>query len=224
MAVLCTSAPAHAVVVLCQSPNCATTDENVLIAAQPANAVVLGTTNQTGTGVTFTSPSPINELLVGGANGQAKVTAADQLLNGLTFTIQFGKVFQTAVFNLFPLSGNNPAEAPFADISWIGPGGNSGVTTLQIAGNGNNDTGIYGTNGELFTSITFRSNPISDGISEFKQLRLGGIGNVDNPPPPPPPPPPPAVPEASTWAMMLIGFGTMGAAIRRKRARHIAMA
>lgn len=37
------------------------------------------------------------------------------------------------------------------------------------------------------------------------------------PPPPPPPPPPPAVPEPSTWATMLLGFGLSGWMIRRRR-------
>ena len=35
--------------------------------------------------------------------------------------------------------------------------------------------------------------------------------------PPPPPPPPPPVPEPATWAMMLLGFGGIGYAMRRRR-------
>jgi len=221
-AIAVTAAPGHAVVVLCQTPNCVVTDENVLIDAQSASSTIFGSTNLTNTSVRFTSPTPINELLIGGANGQAKVTADDGLLNGLTFTIQTGKVFETAVFNLFPLEGNDPNEAPFADISWIGPGGNVGVTTIALSGSGQNDTGIYGTAGELFTGITFRSNPLTAGIDEFKQLRLGGIGNA--PPPNDDDDPPTPVPEASTWAMMIIGFGMMGAVIRRKQARRLALA
>jgi hypothetical protein len=38
------------------------------------------------------------------------------------------------------------------------------------------------------------------------------------------PPPPPAVPEPSTWAMMLIGFGAVGFAMRRRGSRVIAQA
>jgi len=33
----------------------------------------------------------------------------------------------------------------------------------------------------------------------------------------PPPPPPPSVPEPATWAMMLMGFGVAGVALRRNR-------
>jgi hypothetical protein len=38
-----------------------------------------------------------------------------------------------------------------------------------------------------------------------------------DPPTPPPPPPVPAVPEPGTWALMLIGFGLCGAALRRRK-------
>ena len=40
-------------------------------------------------------------------------------------------------------------------------------------------------------------------------------GNI-TPPPPPPPPPPPGVPEASTWAMMIVGFSGIGFMLRRR--------
>ena len=50
---------------------------------------------------------------------------------------------------------------------------------------------------------------------------VGGVkvtltGVQFDPPPPPPPPPPPAVPEPATWAMMVGGFGLLGAAARRR--------
>ncbi|WP_404711930.1 PEPxxWA-CTERM sorting domain-containing protein [Sphingomonas sp. MMS24-J13] len=36
-------------------------------------------------------------------------------------------------------------------------------------------------------------------------------------PNPPPPPPPPAVPEPSSWALMILGFGAIGMSLRRRR-------
>ncbi len=36
---------------------------------------------------------------------------------------------------------------------------------------------------------------------------------------PPPPPPPATVPEPSSWALMIIGFGAAGAALRGRRSR-----
>jgi PEP-CTERM motif len=46
-----------------------------------------------------------------------------------------------------------------------------------------------------------------------------GIDICKMPPPPPPPPPTGAVPEPATWAMMLAGFGLLGATMRVKRSR-----
>ena len=40
---------------------------------------------------------------------------------------------------------------------------------------------------------------------------------TETPPTPPNVPPPPALPEPGTWAMMLMGFGAMGVAMRRGR-------
>jgi hypothetical protein len=48
-------------------------------------------------------------------------------------------------------------------------------------------------------------NGVSSAVGLGTPVRGGGL-------------PPPAVPEASTWAMMLIGFGAVGSAIRRRRA------
>lgn len=47
----------------------------------------------------------------------------------------------------------------------------------------------------------------------------GGGGPPGQPPPPNQPPPnqPPAVPEPSSWAMMILGFGLTGFALRRRR-------
>lgn len=38
----------------------------------------------------------------------------------------------------------------------------------------------------------------------------------------PPPPPPPAVPEPSTWAMMILGFGVLARFMRRRGSRSLA--
>ena len=75
---------------------------------------------------------------------------------------------------------------------------------------------------------------IFGGLAGLPAILAGGGGGLTAPPPtatvppnpsapqelpevPPPPPPPPAVPEPTTWAMLLLGFGVIGAGLRRKR-------
>jgi hypothetical protein len=48
-------------------------------------------------------------------------------------------------------------------------------------------------------------------------IGIGGGGTVPGPNPPGPGPTPPAIPEAETWAMMIMGFAAMGTLWRRRR-------
>jgi hypothetical protein len=66
----------------------------------------------------------------------------------------------------------------------------------QIAAGTNGRFTVTGTAGELFTSVTFSSTGNS---FEVDNLAVGG-----------------AVPEPATWAMMMLGFGGLGFAMRRK--------
>jgi hypothetical protein len=59
--------------------------------------------------------------------------------------------------------------------------------------------------GQVITAVDFRT----DGDVSMGQLRIGGIAAV--------------VPEPATWAMMIIGFGGVGAMMRRRRG-HLAFA
>lgn len=66
----------------------------------------------------------------------------------------------------------------------------------QIAAGTNGRFTVTGTAGELFTSVTFSSTGNS---FEVDNLAVGA-----------------PVPEPATWALMMLGFGGMGAALRRK--------
>lgn len=204
---------AHAAVSICQTPNCASTNENVLVNSAMSVSTVTGQTNQTNAGITFTSP--LGELLNGEANGQARVSAADGLLNGLTFVLDSGNTFSSAVFNLVPLPGNSGNQATSIVLTYFLSGGGTGSQTINIGTNGQNDTGIFGTAGEQFTGIRFLASNAS-GISDLRQLRLGGVAGPNGGVPIPSGS---AVPEPSVWLMMLLGFGAMGFVLRRERAR-----
>ena len=193
--------PANAAVVLCTGANCVNTDENVLVTSQQFNVpVVNAVTNQTNVGVTFNSST--DALLIGDASGQAAVSSADGLLNSLSFSLASGFSFATAVFNLFPLSGDQANEATQVVIKYFTPG--VGSQSQVISTNGQNFIGISGTAGERFISAGFVGNPVTSGIGDLRQLRLGGVGT-------------PAVPEPASWAMMLVGFGLLGASMRRRK-------
>jgi len=204
------STAGQAAVTVCTGNNCVATDENVLVNAATNVATVTGQTQTTNLNVIFTSTT--DALLNGGANGQADVSSADGLLNSLTFALTGGATFKSATFNLFPLAGNQANEASSVILTYFDPlAGTYGTQTINT--NGNNFLGITGTAGELFTSVTFTGNPSTDGISDLRQLRLGGAAPATT-----------AVPEPATWAMFIGGFGFIGGALRRTRPARAALA
>ena len=192
---------AQAAVIVCQTPSCIPDGDNVLVEAATDQTTINGSINSGGTDFAVEFTSPDGELLDGSANGQATVSASDDLLNSLTFALTGGATFASATFNLNPISGNGTGEATSVTISYTDPFGVAGTFTIDT--NGQNFFGIYGTAGEMFTSVTV--NFAGDtGINDLRQLRLGGLQIA-------------AVPEPGTWAMMLLGFGAAGVAMRRRK-------
>jgi hypothetical protein len=219
-AALLGSSPANAAISLCYEtgptiPQCAATTSNVLV-DKSTGFVINGHLNNDVTQLaTFTG----TEILVGDGNGQADVSAFDKLLDGwVTFALT-GATFNLATFDLEPISGNapgTPTKATSVQISYIPTFGGSPITyTLDT--NGNNFYGIYGSAGEQIQSITFGNYlPAGSGISDIRQVRVGGVELFD-----PTPTQQGAVPEPSTWAMMLLGFGAVGAGVRRRRKQDV---
>lgn len=199
------AAPANAAIKICTSANCVDTDGNVLVNSG-TGPVVTGSVAVGGesVGITFTSPTDAN--LVGPSSGQARVESADGLLNALTFTIQDGWGFEAAIFNLSPIPGNGLNEATSVFLTYLLADGTTASITRSVNTNGNNWFGIYGDEGEIFTSAGFVSNPSTTGIHDLRQLRLGGVSELTA-----------AVPEPATWALMLFGFGLVGGAMRSRR-------
>jgi len=207
-ACLAFATPAQAVVTVCDTPGCAPTDENVLIVKE-IGPVILGITNNTHAGVLFTSP--LGDNLQGDAGGQADVSAQDGLLNSLKFSLANGNTFGSATFNLFPLAGNQLNEASQVILTWLTTTGTASQA-FDLSTSGQNFGGIFGTT-ERFISLEFIANPTSTGWQDMRQLRLGDVEGPGGGTPTPFN----VVPEPATWLMMFLGFGFIGAFMRRAR-------
>lgn len=207
-ALMLAASPADAAILLCYevgstSPQCGPTDSLVNVDKVDDVFVVGGhLQNNTTQLATFTG----GELLNGDGSGQAVVSASDGSLNTWIEFALVDATFNLATFNLSPIAGSapgTPLKATSVQVSYIPTFGGAPITyTLDT--NGQNFYGIYGSNGEQLQSIRFENfQPQTAGVADIRQVRLGGIQS--------------AVPEPGTWAMLLVGFGAAGFAMRRRK-------
>ena len=187
------STPASAAVTICLGGGCsAQPGSNVLVNAGVPGPTVSGTLNNAPGTVSFTS----TEDLIGLANGQARVGAAELVLyNPLTFTYNDGLI-SALEFNIDALTNGN------VFFSFSGGNSNGQVTSLyDIGENGSNFFNAF--NG-TFSSVTMT---FTDGatVSDVGQFRLNAAPSVA------------AVPEPATWAMMMLGFAAIGFSVRRRK-------
>jgi hypothetical protein len=156
---------------------------------------VMGNTNQTNTSVSIASMN--GETLTSAAsNGQARFASTDGSLDMARIFLTQGGTFTSAEFNLFnALAGTNSVSITV-----------NGVAQTFALGNGQNFFGIQATGNDVISSIAFDTN--GAGVTDLRQVRLGGFSAAA------------AVPEPSTWALMLIGFGATGVAMRRSRRKQ----
>ena len=142
-----------------------------------------------------------NNLSNGGSNSFALrilsngnvLSAAGSLVTEYDSAGNFlGSYDVTGVDNFFALN-LDPDGTHF----WSGSYGNNTLYRFSIGGFGADaaDRSLY-TGGQLF------------GVALAGELTAGG-----------PPPPPNGVPEPTTWALMILGFGAVGGALRRRKPR-----
>ena len=176
--------------------SCITDTDNVLLDSATGVMVGTGETNTTpAASVEFTSTTDLLNL---DASGQATISAVDEVLNSLTFTLLGGAIFERAEFNLF-----NGAANPLSVTIMTNTGSSE---TFDIANaNGANRFGVTAGAGEALSSVTFTS---AVGFDSLRQLRIGGVST------------PGAIPEPGTWLMLLVGFGLLGGVMRSAKRKQ----
>ena len=182
--------PAQAAITVCaQGASCVQNTTNVKLDALTDGATATGTVGVGGPAVTFTSTDGNLSTNPGAAT---VFLASGGNLDNLTFTILSG--FTAAEFNL-----ENGSPSSFT-VNLTDSGGDS-FSELLTGLNGSNIFNIVAPAGTVYTSATFSST--GGGFADMKQLRVTLAAS--------------AVPEPATWAMMLLGFGGIGFAMRRRK-------
>lgn len=192
------AAPASAAIIIHTSPGAVSPSDNVQFNdgfPNPANPLQAKTNH--GTLVTFES----NEQL-SGSGGQARITGTDGNLSTLTFYLTGGALAMSEVeFLLKDPNGNfhTTATIDFYDQFDV-------VTSLADfeLSNGNDWFSAEVTAGSVITKVVITT---AANIDDVRQVRLTPTARPTSQP---------LVPEPSTWAMMIVGFGLVGGAMRRR--------
>lgn len=134
------------------------------------------------------------------ANSIPSGTPYLSVLGGGSATYDFAAPVRAFQFDWGSIDSYNTLTVHYAGTMVVIPGSNfiNPANGDQHAAGTNGRFTVSGTAGELFTGVTFSS---SSNSFEVDNLAVGS-----------------AVPEPATWAMMLIGFGAVGFAMRRAKA------
>jgi hypothetical protein len=204
------AAPAGAAVILGTGAGAVQPDENLLFNNNPANGLaIIGITNQSDTLVTVIGGEPLV-----GNGGQARVEAADDRISS-AFTYQ-GLSGQLLGFD-FADTARAFTQAEFK--VFVGHGTATVLTLTAFTTQGQQvqqafdipSSGFFyldATNGDLIDRFSFAAN---GSLEDVRQIRIGGVQEISQSISA-------AVPEPATWAMMILGFGGLGAALRARRA------
>jgi len=203
------AAPASATIFINTGAGVIQPDENLLFTNNPANGTTIqGITNQSSTLVSITG----GETLVGNG-GQARVESLDGLVS-TPFTYN-GLAGQSLGFDLSdPALAFNQTEfrifvgkgtATEATLTFVDTTGGVFTETFAIPANGffNATTA----DGQLIDYFSIAAN---GSFEDVRQTRIGGVGDINNPGGG-------LVPEPTSWALMIMGFGGVGALLRGRR-------
>jgi PEP-CTERM motif len=205
MALSVTTASADIVITAGNNPSIV--NENILFQNVTGNNTTSLTTDTNSTPpnrVTFTS----NEALTGTESaGQARISdTAGNGFNQISWQLQSGFGFTGNVFNINDLTATSVTISVDDQLAATP----TFQQTFALSPNGQNFFSIASINGEVITKVSLLAN--TGGLfQDIRQDRIGGAGPLTA-----------AVPEPSTWAMMILGFMGVGLlAYRRKSQRTL---
>jgi hypothetical protein len=174
------------------------------------STTVFGNTNLGNNTLAFTGATLGGGNVISANGGQARVEGAPAptgnpsdtlLLTNLQFALTDQATFNNLGLNLF---GGTATSVTFNIID------NEGqlFTFSNLAlGTGENRFGFQGIQGETIRNVSLTLN--GGGIADVRQIRLDAVS---------------AIPEPTTWAMMLVGFGAVGYSMRKRTAMKLQLA
>lgn len=206
--------PASAALIVCADQTCAGSVSNVLFNNNDTGSTIFGSIGSTQ--VTFNGSTTMQTQGSGQASLQG--SGGGPLTGTVTFFVA-GSTFTDFVFNLPGIAGNPPpAEANSVTFNMLNGQGvsytsSSPYPTYGLDDNGENFFSGHTTGGDVIQSITLTLNPVNAGVNALEQVRLGGFADIPSP-----------VPEPSTWAMLVCGFGVVGISMRRRQKTSLTFA
>jgi hypothetical protein len=175
-----------------------------------SGATVLGHT-QSGTIVEFAGTTFGGGTTITANGGQARIEGTpDARLTSLNWHLQGGNTFNDLEFNINTvLNGPTGGGATSVSFTLYDDSLDPFSFNNYALSNGSNFFAFQGVNGQTISSIFMTFNG-GNGVQDVRQIRLEEVTA--------------AVPEPSTWAMMLLGFAGVGYMTYRRRRQATALA
>lgn len=185
---------AHATIIFEIGNNPQADEENILLNSGAVGSTVVGTTNQTGLDVLFSSTT---DTLVEPSSGQARIESQDGALNNISIGVPGGS-YTDLILNPFNGTGDITVTVLANELG----GGQQTFTLTYALGNGQNFLTIFAIDGETIASTTLDA---PDGFADLRQPRISGAALTER------------VPEPGI--ALLLGSALSGVALYRGRTR-----
>ena len=152
-----------------------------------------------------------NDVRLQGGEGQADITGAEIEPGGNPegYNLLSGNIFLTdhEGMDWIEFAMTSEGQGGTVDFFLTDDSGMVFEFLDQVLGSGNTHFGFDAINGQLITNVFYQADAGTE-IDILKQVRILREGETN------------VVPEPATWAMMLMGFGAAGYAMRRRRRQN----